>query len=308
MDVQLKPANVNTLTKDITWEILGAFSLPRDEFWQKTIGPFFHKPAYRFSEIFAQFDQDVYDQGLTEACRRLVVHFVDGVKALNTENVPSDGPLLIASNHPGIADGVSIIANTDRDDTKVVVGGMPFLQSLPVAKHSTLCSHRSDQVVRANVVRNAIHHLKDGGAVLIFPSGEIDPDPSILPGAREALDKWSKSIAIMLRRVPETKFLPVIVSGILHEKFSHSPLAKLKSDGVGKRRIMEFIQVMRQLVFREELGLEPLLTFGETVTIKDLGFSPKGDAGLLLQALIEQAKNLFDRHTVAIQDYKNLDE
>ena len=256
MDVQ--PANVTTLTKDITWEILGAFNLPRTEFWQKTIGPAFHEPARRFSEIFAQFDQDVYELGLTEACRRLVIHFVDSVKVLNVENVPSEGPLLIASNHPGIADGVSIISSTTRDDTKVVVGGMPFLQSLPVAKHATLCSHKSDQVVRANVVRNSIQHLKDGGAVLIFPSGEIDPDPAILPGAREALEKWSKSIAIMLRRVPETKFLPVITSGILHEKFTRSPLTRLKSDGVGKRRIMECIQVMRQLVFKEELGLVPL--------------------------------------------------
>ena len=127
MDIQ--PANVTTLTKDITWEILGAFSLPRTEFWQNTIGPLFHRPARRFSEIFAGFDQNVYEYGLTEACRRLMVHFVDGATAVGSENIPAKGPVLICSNHPGTVDGVTIVANTNRDDTKVVVGGMPFLQS-----------------------------------------------------------------------------------------------------------------------------------------------------------------------------------
>jgi hypothetical protein len=294
--MDLQPANVTTLTKDITWEILGAFNLPRTEFWQRTIGPLFYRPARRFSEIFAQFDQDVYAHGLSEACRRLLPHFVDGTSAVDSEKVPQSGPVLICSNHPGTVDGVSIVANTVRDDLKVVVGGMPFLQSLPVAKHSTIASSRENYGVRANVIRNSIRHLEDGGAVLIFPSGAIDPDPAILPGARESLDKWSKSIAMMLRRVPETRFVPVITSGVLHEKFINTPLTFLKKDGVGKRRIMEFIQIMRQLIFQEKLGLRPLITFGESLTIQDLGFNSKGNSDELLQALIERGREMMDQH------------
>ncbi len=79
---------------------------------------------------------------------------------------------------------------------------------------------KDDDTLRANAVRRSIQHLKDGGAVLIFPSGQIDPDPAVLPGAREALEKWSKSIAIMLRRVPETRLVSAITSGVLHEKFT----------------------------------------------------------------------------------------
>ena len=294
--MDIKPANVTTLTKDITWEILGAFNLPRSEFWQRTIGPLFHRPARRFSEIFAAFDQNVYEYGLSEACRRLLPHFVDGVASVGGENVPAIGPVLICFNHPGTVDGVSIVASTTRDDTKVIVGGMPFLQSLPVAKHATIASSRENFGVRANVIRSSIRHLEDGGAVLIFPSGSIDPDPAILPGACEALEKWSKSIALMLRRVPETRFVPVITSGVLHEKFAHTPLTFLKKDGVGKRRIMEFIQIMRQLVFEEKLGLRPLITFGESVTLQELGFSSTGDSEKTLQALIEQARAVLDRH------------
>ena len=295
--MDLQPANVTTLTKDITWEILGAFNLPRSEFWQRTLGPLFRRPARRFSEIFATFDQNVYEFGLSEACRRLLPHFVEGVASVGGENVPAEGPVLICSNHPGTVDGVSIVASTTRDDTKVIVGGMPFLQSLPVAKHATIASSRDNFGVRA----------EDGGAVLIFPSGSIDPDPAILPGARDSLDKWSKSITLMLRRVPETRFVPVITSGVLHEKFARTPLTFLKKDGVGKRRIMEFIQIMRQLVFEEKLGLRPLITFGESVTLQDLGFSSTGDSEKTLQSLIEQARAVLDRHVTLLGQKVGLD-
>lgn len=292
----VKPADVDTLTRDITWEILGAFSLPRTEFWQDTLGKLFYQPARRFSEIFAKFDQDVAEYGLSEACRRLLPHFVEDTTAIGADLLPKEGPVLIASNHPGIVDGVSIIANSSRDDAKVVVGGMPFLQSLPVAKHSTIASSRTSDVVRANVVKSSIRHLEDGGAVLIFPSGRIDPDPAVLPGAMEAVDYWSKSMAIMMRRVPETKFVPVVTSGVLHEKFTRTPLTFLKRDGVGKRRIMEFIQVMRQLLFGEKLGLVPLITFDHAVSLQDLSLTARSDAEVILQRLIERGKIIMDKH------------
>jgi len=294
--MSVQPANVTTLTKEITIEILSAFNLPKSEFWQKTIGPLFRKPARRFSEIFAQFDQNIAHLGLSEAAKRLLPAFSEPPQAIGVENFPKTGPLLIASNHPGTIDGVSIIANSPRDDIKVIVGGMPFLQKLPIARNYTIYTHRTNYSARANVVRASIQHLRDGGALLIFPSGQIDPDPDVLPGAKEALDKWSKSIAIMLRQVPETRFLPAITSGVLHKRFIHSPLTLLKKDGVGKRRIMEFIQVMRQLVFEEKLGLVPHITFDETFTLSELGMVKFRNADQILQAVVDRAKNLLDKH------------
>ncbi|MBN2046187.1 MAG: 1-acyl-sn-glycerol-3-phosphate acyltransferase [Anaerolineales bacterium] len=306
MDVQ--PANVETLTRDITWEILGAFNLPRTEYWQDRLGWIFRKPARRFSEIFASFDQDIYHHGLTEASKRLLRHFADSSTAYGFENIPKTGPVLVASNHPGTLDAVSIMANFYRNDVKVVVGGMPFLQSLPVGKHYTIVSSKTNDAVRANVVRSSIHHLQDGGAVLIFPSGQIDPDPAVLPGAKEALEKWSKSIAVMLRRVPETCLISTITSGVLHEKFTHTPLTFIKRDGVGKRRIMEFIQVMRQLLFKEDLGLKPLITFDQPVTLDQLSGGSKADASLILQNIIERAKLLYERHTSLLKNHLNSKE
>jgi len=303
----VQPANVETLTRDITWEILGAFNLPRNEYWQDRLGWIFHKPARRFSEIFAAFDQDLYHLGLSEACKNLLSIFADSSTALGCDKVPREGPVLLASNHPGTMDAVSILANTCRNDVKVIVGGMQFLQSLPVGKNYTIMVTKTDDALRANAVRRSINHLKDGGAVLIFPSGQIDPDPAVLPGAIEALEKWSKSIAIMLRRVPETRLVSTITSGVLHEKFTRTPLTFLKSDGGGKRRIMEFIQVIRQLVLREELGLQPLVTFDEPVTLEELSGGKKVDAGQLVHHIVQRTKLLYDTHIDLLKKTQVLD-
>lgn len=302
-----KPADVATLTKEMIIESLGAFNFPRGEFWQNTVGKLFYWPARRFSEIFAKFDQDVANFGVTEAAKRLLTVFADSSRAIGQENIPREGPLLIASNHPGTVDGVSIVANAARNDIKVVVGGMPFLQKLPVAKDFTIVAQRTaNSSVRANTVRQSIRHLKNGGALLIFPSGQIDPDPAVLPGAREALDNWSRSIAVMLRQVPEANFMPVITSGVLHKKFIKSPLIFLKNDSVGKRRIMEYMQIIRQLIFRERLGLRPLVTFDQPFTLAEIGEKSGVDSETILRAIIERARITLEKHSTMLDDHLDL--
>lgn len=289
-----KPVSISALKEDLILEILAAFNLPSGKFWQTMIGSWLHKPTTRFSEIFAKLDQDIAAFGLTEAARRMLPYFVDRTKAFGLENFPSEGPLLVTSNHPGTYDALSIVANAPRDDFKIVVGGMPFLKKLPIASKHLIHSDRHDNNVRANVVRSSIRHLQEGGALLIFPSGRIDPDPAVLPGAKESLQYWSKSIAIMLRRAPETRLLTAITSGVLHERFTRTPLTVLRSDSVGKRRIMEFIQVIRQLILGEDLGLTPLVTFDKPLTIQELCASWESDQ--LLQAIIERAREVLKQH------------
>jgi len=302
MDIQ--PASVSVLRKEIIIEILGAFNLPKGEFWQKTIGPWFNKPATRSSEVLAKFDQDIAKFGLGEAARRLLPVFTEPAVAIGAENVPKEGPLLITSNHPGTVDGVSIVASIPRDDVKVIVGGMPFLQKLPIARNYTIVANRyGTNVDRGNVVRQSIRHLEDGGALLIFPSGQIDPDPAVLPGADGALEKWSRSIAIMLRRVPDTRLLPTITSGVLYERFIHSPLTILKSDGVGKRRIMEFIQIMRQLVMGEKFPLRPLVTFDQPFTLQEVGITNPRETDQILNTIVQRAKTLLNTHISILPEH-----
>ncbi len=80
--------------------------------------------------------------GLSEASKNLLSHFADSSTAVGCDRMPKDGPVLVASNHPGTLDAVSIMANMCRDDFKIIVGGMPFLQNLPVGKHYTIHGHQ----------------------------------------------------------------------------------------------------------------------------------------------------------------------
>jgi 1-acyl-sn-glycerol-3-phosphate acyltransferase len=290
----MRAANISTLKREITIEILAAFGLPRSEWSQKVFGPFFRKPALKFSTIMAGFDQNLEKYGVPMACKKLLSNFVEKATATGVEGIPKEGPLLIASNHPGTVDGLAIVKNLPREDIKTFSGGMPFLKNLPIASKYLIFSDRDETNVRVYALRKSIRHLEGGGSLLIFPSGQIDPDPHVLPGAREALEKWSRSIALMLRKVPETKLLTTITSGVLAKKFTKSPLTMLKRNGVSKRRIMEFIQMMRQILFSEKLGLKAHVSFAPPLTIDDLG--DLKDSNGVMKIVKDRAKQLLQQH------------
>lgn len=302
--MEKKSISVAALRKEIIIEILRAFNLPVSAFWHKLIGALTFKPTTRFSEIFAQFDYDITEYGLMEAARRLVSEFTEPPTAVGVENIPKEGPLLITSNHPGTVDGPSILASMPRNDTKVIVGGMPFLQKLSDAREYMIVAQRTENsAVRGVVVRESIRHLNGGGALLIFPSGHIDPDPAVLPGAMEALKDWSRSIVLMLRHAPETSLIPTITSGVLDRRSSHTWLTRFRSDQVGKRRIMEFNQVIRQLFSGERLPLRPLVIFDKPLTLEEIGAGNLRDADHLMELILGRARSLLSRYRSFIQEH-----
>lgn len=289
----MQVANVSALTHEITLEILGAFGLPRSKWAEKTIGSMFKKPATKFSQLMASLDQNLAKYGVREAARRLLPVFVDDSTVSGVENIPMEGPLLITSNHPGTVDGVVISAHVPRDDLKVFVGGIPFLDNLPNLRDFLIFSGKRTNV-RATALRRSIQHLENNGALLIFPAGQIDPDPAVLPGALDALENWSRSIALMLRKVPHTKILPTITSGVLAKESTQTPFATLRKDGVAKRRIMEFIQTMRQVLSGERFDLTTRVSFAPPVGIKDLG--NLRDADQVMRVIVDRAKYLLSQH------------
>jgi len=286
-------ANISALSHEITLEILGAFGLPRSEWAEKTIGSMFKKPAMKFSQVMASLDENLAKYGIREAARRLLPVFVEGATASGIEYIPMEGPLLITSNHPGTVDGAAISANMPREDLKIFVGGIPFLDNLPNARDFLIFSGAKTNV-RATALRRSIDHLKNNGALLIFPAGQIDPDPEVLPGARESLEKWSRSIALMLRKVPQTKILPTITSGVLAKESTQTLFAALRKDGVAKRRIMEFIQTMQQILSGKRFGLTPHVSFAPPLSIKELG--NLRDADQVMRVIVDRAKYLLSQH------------
>ena len=94
-------AIVSDLTTRIIDEILAAFNLRKESRLSRLLAPCFWLPARRFARIAEQVDADVRRYGLPEAARRLLPAFVDGLQAHGVERIPTSGPLLVASNHPG---------------------------------------------------------------------------------------------------------------------------------------------------------------------------------------------------------------
>jgi len=285
--------HLRELRNHLTDEIFKALGMSTEGWWRKLLGPLFYTPTPRFSELAANFDQYVARFGFHEAARWILPHFVDDIEVHHVENIPQDGPLLVAANHPGSVDCLAIAASLPRNDIKIIASAIPFLFKLPyTAQHlisTTLNAHE-----RMNVIRSAIRHLQEGGALLIFPSGNIDPDPAILPGAEDALHRWSRSLEIILSKVPQTRVLPTIVSRVLSPTCLRNPITRLRKELRDRQRLAEFIQVIQQLVLGKRFALIPKITFGNPFTTEELN---NGDfPATILQSIIDQTKQLLSRH------------
>ena len=285
---------VSQLQQDIKEEIFKAIKISRTLLLRILVNPLVNMPARRFSELMAGIDCLIRDRGLTQAAEHAISQFCDHVVSKGEEKIPKAGPVIIASNHPGTYDGLAILSRMPRDDVKLIVSGVPFFRNLPNAcEHLIYSTH--DTLDRMEVLRKSIRHLKGGGALLIFPSGRIDPDPSVLPGARDGLKVWSKSVEVFMRKVPETKLVLTIASGVLSREFINHPLTRLFTNGHERRRVMEFMQVIRQMIQKKPLNLNPKVTFTEPILSREL----------LEQSVAIMHSLIFHRAELLLEDHVN---
>ncbi|OGO29459.1 MAG: hypothetical protein A2136_04250 [Chloroflexi bacterium RBG_16_54_11] len=286
-----KFTDVESLTQYITDEIFKLFKQSPQSWLRRTFGPFFRVPTQRFARVAYTFDRYVEEYGFREAALRILPVFARAFEANNVENIPREGPLLITSNHPGTCDSIVIAANVPRPDLKIVATGIPFMRGLKNAAdhliYTTIDVHERMMVVRA-----VIRHLKQGGAVLIFPSGRIDPDPALSPEASDDLGKWSPSIEVMLRHVPQTRVLLTVVSGVLSARWRWNPFVRLVGDDHKQRSVAEFLQVIQQMLFPNSLNVTPRLTFSDPLTTDDLARIGEG----MLDGMVERARCLMEAH------------
>jgi hypothetical protein len=81
---------------------------------------------------------------------------------------------------------------------------------------------------------------------------------------------------------------------MLAKRSTKTPLTILRKSGVSKRRIMEFIQVMRQILIGEELGLKAHVTFAPPLTVNELGNLSEADR--VMKVIVDRAKQLLAQH------------
>jgi hypothetical protein len=260
---------------------------------RRLFGPLLWPPALRAAKLAATFDEYVAQSGICEAARWILPRFVNDVEVRGAEHIPEEGPVLIASNHPGTYDALAIASRLVRKDLKLVVSGIPAFRGLAFTRQQLIYA-TNDAHVRMSVAREVIRHLEDGGALLIFPTGKMDPDPAVLPGAQESLARWSPSLELVLRKVPQTHLVVTIVSGVIAPSCLRNPIARLQKEIKRQQELAEFIQVIQQLFFGIRDTLIPRITFGEPLTAAELTSqdAPPGS----LKAIIENAQHLLATH------------
>lgn len=259
---------VGSLNELLVEELAKAVSLPNSATAKRLIRKLFGRAVRKFSELGLELDRIVAEGGLSAGARWIQPRFVASNIARGLDNIPPDGPLVIASNHPGSYDSIMISAHVARADYKIIIGDIPFFQNLPNLRQLAIFAPAvSDLVGRMNTVRESIRHLQAGGALLIFARGGIEADPSISTDAGAEFQLWSRSLEIFLRQVPQARVLTTIVSGVIAEAAFRHPVTWLRSARPDKQRLAFMYQMIRQVTSGHEIfGLCARVTFGELIS------------------------------------------
>ena len=130
-------------------------------------------------------------------------------------NIPREGPLVLIANHPyGILDGLMMghILSQTRPDFRILAHHV-FRKAedlnriiLPIDFDETEAALATNIETR----QQAAEHLKQGGAVIIFPAGAISLAPNLVG---DAYDKEWKTFAAKLATQPDTVTVPFLFDG-----------------------------------------------------------------------------------------------
>ncbi len=275
---------VETLTALCAADMLSAFGLDglQRGVARRALKLLARVPARRLARQVATYDHVVGEAGLAAggaaATERMARHLeVEGVR-----NVPREGPVLLVANHPGLADALALFATVPRCDLRVVAAERPLLEALPnTSRYLIPVSEASPR--RSGAVRVATRHLRDGGALLSFPGGKIEPDPAVLPGAVEALEHWSKSLDLFARLVPGLTIVPAVVSGVLSPTALRNPLTFVRRQPRDRQWLAASIQMMTPAL----RNVSTRVAFG--------GPAHTGD-GAVRQSVLDEMRRLIEHH------------
>ena len=289
---------IRYLSNAVIGEIFLALGFSKTGTANRTFGWIFRKAAVRLSTICVTADRMVATNGFPKAATWMLTNWCSRVTGHGAETVPAKGPLLVISNHAGSYDTFVITSQLGREDLKLISSDVPFLKNLPNANsHLIFLSDKTQE--RMTAARAGMRTLKEGGALLLYGTGLIDPDPAVYPDAEAWIDKWLPSIDLFLRTAPDTKVVLSIVSGVVAERWAHHPITWLKRIDWQKRRLAEFCQVLQQLFFPGSLTLQPYISFTPPVAAEELLRETSSER--VLPVVIARGKALLAEHVAWTQ-------
>jgi hypothetical protein len=289
---ELETADVNMMTASLVEEVFAALGLSKTGFACHYFGWMIRPIAKRLANMLVPFDHDLGKYGTQVATGNFITYFVKEVMARGEEKIPSSGPVVVTSNHPGAYDSVAIISKIPRTDVKVIISDIPFFKYMPNSRERVL--YATNPSTRMNAVRESLRHLEQGGCLVIFATGLIDPDPEVWGEAEASLhlEHWSPSLGLFLKKVPQTKMIVTIASGVLDPGWAESRFTHIVKPGIDRRRLAEFSQVISQLLKSKHKLYTPHLSFAPPVTLDELG---RGNSDVMPD-IIAKAKALLKEH------------
>jgi hypothetical protein len=286
--------NVDVITEVLFNQLLNVMGMKRPNLFSKILFSILSKPAKRMSAMLVELDRNIAEKGFNQAMIQFKDNFVTSVDLRGAENVPEQGPLLLICNHPAAYDVIIVAACIHRDDLKALASDIDLIQKLPnIANHIIPVPYQISS--RLQTVRASINHLKSGGALLIFPRGDVEPDPTISPGAEQSLNGWSPSLELFLRKVPQSISTVAIASGILSKRWFKNPLIRLWKKYEQRQKVAEIFQIAAQLITGKMPKSTPTVNFSAPLSIDQLG-GEAAPEGTLLAAIVEQARALLADH------------
>jgi 1-acyl-sn-glycerol-3-phosphate acyltransferase len=233
---------IERLTQLSTEDLLDGLGLGGARWGRGVLAGMCRPLARVFARRMAAFDHLVGEEGLRRGAVWALERLVGRLEVTGAERLPGQGPLLVLANHPGLSDTLALLASLRRPDLRIIAADWPFFRALPcTSRHLFYVPQRTDG--RREVFRQVVGYLRQGGAVLAFPRGELEPDPAIEAGAVESLGRWSRSIGLLIRLVPEARVVPAVVSGVLSARAQRHPLTRLRRQPEGRKRLGEIIQI-----------------------------------------------------------------
>ncbi len=289
------------LSNSLNTVLLNSMGLKETTFTRRLGELLFGRAINRLADLALQLDEKLSGGDPSVGMRWILPYFMANFSAQGSERIPQAGPLLLIANHPASYDALLISAFIHRPDYRIFIGKISPYDHLPnISHHAIFSPPKGDTSGRMTTLRQAIRHLQGGGSLLIFPRGDIEPDPALEVQPALVMDTWSRSLDIFLRRVPDLQVVAAAVSGVIAPQALRHPFTWFKRKQTDRQRLAYIYQLIQQVLRRDEVfGLHGRINFSHPIHTAD----PQ-DAFHVLQ---EMTQKTFRQHLILFYPKKIAD-